>query len=113
LVAIEDQELPAPVPNTRFQVTNGSLQLSEDRSFVLSYDAYDSASISGAFTAVLSGTYDSQDGPTIELISSELTVDGSPVSEPEDPFLGTVQGDSLTLTDPNDVDWLFRKVNPM
>ena len=111
LVTIEDQELPAPVPDTRFEVTNGSLQLSEDRSFVLSYATYDSTSVSGSFTAVLSGTYDSQDGPTVEFSSSELTIDGSPVSEPEEPFFGTVQGDSLTLTDPNDVRWMFRKIH--
>ena len=62
---------------------------------------------------VLRGSYDSQNGPVIEFESSEQTIDGSPVGLPDDSFFGTVQGDSLTLTDPNDVRWMFRKVHPL
>ena len=113
LVAIEDQDLPARVPDTQFSVTNGSLQLLADGSFVLRYSTYDSTSVSRSFTAVLSGTYDSQDGPTVEFSSTELTIEGSQTTEPDKPFFGTVQGDTLTLTDPNDVDWMFRKAHPL
>jgi len=113
LVAIEQQDLPASLPNTRFQVVNGSLDLSDDGSFVLSYTANHSGSVWGSFMTVLRGSYDSQNGPVIEFESSEQTVDGSPVGLPDDSFLGTVQGDSLTLTDPNDVRWMFRKAHPL
>ena len=113
LVAIEQQDLPASNPNTRFQVVNGSLDLSDDGSFVLSYTANHSGSVWGSFMTVLKGSYDSQNGPAIEFESSEVTIDGSPVDEPDDSFLGTVHGDSLTLTDPNDVRWMFRKAHPL
>ena len=111
LVAIEAQDLPASVPNTRFQVSNGSLGLSDDGSFVLSYGANLSGSVWGSFMTVVKGSYDLQNGQAIEFESSEQTVDGSPV-EADHSFIGTVQGDSLTLTDPNNVDWMFRKVQP-
>ncbi len=112
LLAIEGQVLPAPVPNTQFEVTSGSLQLSGDGSFLLSYVTYNSTNVSASFTAELGGTYDSRNEPTIGFNSTESTRDGSSVPKPEDPFFGTVHGDSLTLTDPNEVRWLFRRADP-
>ena len=111
LVAIDAQDLPATVPNTEFQVTDGSLNLA-DGSFVFTYGAHPSGTVWRSFTTVLRGTYDSRDVSAIEFESSEQTFNGSPV-EADHSFVGAAQGESLTLTDPNQVGWTFRRINPM
>ncbi|UCD24706.1 MAG: hypothetical protein JSW51_01965 [Gemmatimonadota bacterium] len=111
LVAIDAQDLPATVPNTEFQVTDGSLNLS-DGSFVFTYGAHPSRTVWRSFTTVLRGTYDSRDASAIEFESSEQTFNGNPV-EADHSFVGAVQGENLTLTDPNQVGWTFRRINPM
>jgi hypothetical protein len=110
LVAIEGRAVPAPITGTQYEVTQGYLQLAEDGTFELSYTTYDSTSVSNSYYAVLSGTYSSENGAAVEFRSSGLTIDRCAVDEPNAPFFGSVEGDSLALTDPNDVRWTFRKV---
>ena len=114
LMAIEERDLPAPVPHTDYQVTSGSLNLS-DGSFVMSYAANPGGTIWGSFTTVLKGSYDSRSGPTIEFESSEQSIDGSSPTYVDQSFSGTIQNDSLalTLTDLNQVRWMFRRVDPL
>jgi hypothetical protein len=112
LIALEGLDLPAPIPNSQFAVTNGSLQLRSGRTFEFRYVTYDTAAVSASLEAVMTGTYDVLDEFTAEFTSLELTMNTAPSPKPEAPFLGVVQGDSLTLTDPNGGRWLFRRLHP-
>jgi len=114
LVAIEERDLPAPVPDTDYEVTKGSLNIL-DGSFAMSYAANVRGTIWGSFTTVLKGSYDSHSGATIEFESAEQSINGSPPTDVDQAFIGTVQDDSLnlTLTDLNQVRWMFRRIDPL